>query len=338
MNKNSILNLRNLISNTKSFVKLFLPEKVQKKVQSILSKANNDKRKRIYFNNNLVVVNEDFSVSGAIPILYWDGEPNFGDVIGPYLVSKVTDMPVVNTLHEINTPCLMSVGSILNLIDRKNVTVWGSGLIEEPSSYELSIIKSYNPRVISVRGHKTAELLESADINIIHKDAYGDPALIMPLFYQPIPTKTFKVSICPHYTHKLEFIEKIKKNNSINIIDVQADMLSVIDQVVSSSVCISTSLHGLIVSQAYNIPWLWLEIVDNNLRGNDFKFLDFFSTIDYSMVAHVKIRLSDLEKINFEELAKQATLPDKKYSEKSILNALKSSADSVIKERLFYLP
>ena len=99
-------------------------------------------------------------------------------------------------------------------------------------------------------------------------------------------------------------------------------MKTVINEINSSTVCISTSLHGLIIAQAYNIPWVWLEIFDKNLTGDDFKFKDFFSTINKDQVSHIQVSSNEVEKIDYEIIAKQATLPDKLYNEDLILEAL----------------
>lgn len=335
MNRNNLdLEKQDLVNNLKPFIKRILPRGIRKMVQNNREK---DSRARIYFNNRLVVVNNNGSIEGAFPLFYWDTEPNFGDVIGPYLVSKITNLPIVNALHN-DTPCLMTVGSILNMVDREHMVVWGSGLIKKPSNKELYKISNYKPKVLSVRGLKTSEILEDFGINVINKDAYGDPALIMPLLYQPKSMSSAKISICPHFIHKPEFIREIQTNDIINIIDVQADMESVIDQIAASSVCISTSLHGIIISQAYNIPWIWLEITDNNLKGDDFKFLDFFSTIEQSMVSHVKTKLSDIGNIDFKKLAHKASLPNKLYNEELILDALKQHLKSIQTAEISYLP
>lgn len=323
-----------IVKSIKPIIKAILPLKVKLLTQKLIEK---DTRKRIYFENKLVVIDKDGTTKGALPILYWDSEPNFGDVIGPYLVSKITNLPTINALHSKTTPCLMTVGSILQRIDRKGMVVWGSGLILEPSHIDLIKIREYKPKVLCVRGFKTAKLLEDIGIDIVNKDAYGDPALIMPLFYQPRPISPIKISVCPHFTHKQHFLNSIGSNELINIIDVQSDMQNVIDQIASSSVCISTSLHGIIISQAYNIPWVWLEIIDNNLKGNDFKFLDFFSTIDQSMVSHVKIKLSDVKNIDFKDLSSKASLPAKLYKEELILDALKQYVTTLHGYNLSYL-
>lgn len=136
--------------------------------------------------------------------------------------------------------------------------------------------KQYNPEILSIRGMETAKCLLEAGIDVPDNSVYGDPALILPLFYKPSIIGPKKIGICPHYIHKPYFLKNIFIKNSLKIIDVQKDVETVVDSISSSSVCISTSLHGLIVAQAYNIPWVWLEISDNPPFGKDFKFKDFF--------------------------------------------------------------
>lgn len=154
-------------------------------------------------------------------------------------------------------------------------------------------------------------------------NALGDPGLLMPLFYHPRPKESkSEISLCPHYIHKEDFARVFSKSNSVKVIDVQRDLEDVIDDIVSSDICISTSLHGIIMSQAYGIPWVWLEIVDNNLKGDDFKFNDFFSTLNGSGFAHARVTLQELASLDIQSLAKTAFLPEKKYDEESMLKAL----------------
>lgn len=303
----------------KTIIQYILPENI---IKFLDHKRNRDKR-IIFGNRKAVISHKKNNMEGILPVLYWDRVPNFGDVIGPYLVSKITGKPVLNILHS-TAPGFLTVGSILQLIDRKNMVVWGSGLIEQPTDKMIAKIKKYDPEVLSVRGKETARYLEEAGVQISNMDALGDPALIMPLFYKPTLKKSAgRVGICLHYMHKPNFLSITAEQEGIKFIDVQKDLEHVIDEICSSEVCISTSLHGLIISQAYGVPWVWLEVSDNNLKGGDFKFKDFFSTLNSSQIAHSKVALKDLESLDFQAIAAKATIPEKRYKEELILGALK---------------
>ena len=58
----------------------------------------------------------------------------------------------------------------------------------------------------------------------------------------------------------------------------------VIDQINMCECVVSSSLHGLIVAEAYGVPARWI-CVENNLLGGNFKFWDFYESIEkYNML------------------------------------------------------
>lgn len=316
----SLLQLSNKSSSIKSLLKVVVPKKVY---NGIVNYINKDNKIRIYTNNRTVTIDSKVkNPNGFALVAYWDGKPNFGDLVGPYLISTITNRPVLNIINE-SYSGFVTVGSILQSIDREDMIVWGSGFIEEPSEKALNNIKKYNPLILCLRGKKTTECLIKANIKLPDNVVYGDPALILPFFYQPSINYHKSIGICPHFIHKSNFLEIVNKDDNLNVIDVQKDMESVVSEIASSSVCISTSLHGLIIAQAYNIPWIWLEIYDQNLFGNDFKFKDFFSTLKEEQVVHIKVKLEDIKNLDYVALAKQASLPEKLYNEELILRSLK---------------
>lgn len=319
----SILNGLRHNSLALSLIKNVVPKKARARINQYINKGSSIS---LYFHNNTAFIdlkNKNEKIKGLIPVYYWDGEPNFGDLIGPYLISKITGIPVLN-IKNLRHPGIMAVGSILQMIDRKNMVIWGSGLMYELKDTQIKSFKNHAPQILSVRGKESAQHLIEAGINIPDQKFYGDPALILPLFYTPSIKDSKKIGICPHYSHKPYFLESIIGKNNFKIINVQNDVETVVDEIASSAACISTSLHGLIVAQAYGIPWVWLEICDKNLSGGDFKFKDFFSTLNETQVSHIKVNLNDIENIDFEAIANNAALPDKLYSEQLILEAFQS--------------
>lgn len=307
--------------NMKNLIRPLLPISV---IKFFRNKKKQKKNIRILFQKDQIRFScQGENLDGILPVLYWDKTPNFGDMIGPYLISKITGKPVLNIL-DLSVSGYMTVGSILQVVDRKGLVVWGSGLIEVPTEEVVRSIKKYEPKVLSVRGKETARHLENIGIKVENAGAFGDPALIMPLFYTPKSQRNINdIAVCPHYIHKPKFCKYFDNDESIKLIDVQMDLESVIDDITSTGVCISTSLHGLIMSQAYGIPWVWLEVVDANLKGDDFKFNDFFSTLNQSQVAHVRVSLEELAALDLKKVAAKASLPDKYYKEELIFAALK---------------
>lgn len=304
-------------------------------INSFFKKLNLKKTKplgsfiKIYYEGNIATFDtENKKINGLLPVYYWDSVPNFGDVIGPYLISKITGKPIIN-INNLNYSGIMAVGSIIQMLDREGMIIWGSGLIFEPNEKLKEDIQQYKPKILSVRGNKTAQCLIEAGISVPEQKYYGDPALVLPLFYTPSVNIHKKIGICPHYIHKEYFLEKNINQYDFLIIDVQQNMEFVIDSIASSAVCISSSLHGLIIAQAYQIPWVWLEIYDNNLTGDDFKFQDFFSTIDQSNVSHLRVKMEDIPKLDFKSIANKATLPNKLYNEKLILEPLIQYLESI---------
>lgn len=317
----SLSNILKRNSTEKKTIKNFIPIKIRIKIHGYL---NSDKSIRIYFGNKSGFIDfKNDKIKGLIPVYYWDDTPNFGDLIGPYLISKITDSPVLN-IKNLHYPGIMAVGSIIQMLNRKKMVIWGSGLIRALTDDQMKTLKDYNPQVLSVRGYNTAKQLSEAGIKVPDESMYGDPALILPLFYNPTISVSRKIGICPHYIHKPYFLNNIIDEDKFDIIDVQNDMETVVDLISSSTACISTSLHGLIVAQAYGIPWVWLEVYDDNLSGEDFKFKDFFSTLDESQVSHVRVSLDEIKNLNYINIAEKASLPNKLYDENLILDALKS--------------
>ena len=91
--------------------------------------------------------------------------------------------------------------------------------------------------------------------------------------------KKYFVGIVPHRWDKDQevFKKMLKHYPNSKIIDVQNNPVQVLKEISECEYIISTSLHGLIVSDSYAIPNCWCEISDRVL-GEGFKFHDYFSS------------------------------------------------------------
>ncbi|WP_180186963.1 polysaccharide pyruvyl transferase family protein [Acinetobacter sp. YH01012] len=261
----------------------------------------------------------------AIPMYWYDDVSNFGDWLSPWLVSCLAKKPVINTAHlESSEKSLFAIGSIIQSCESKHgeIDIWGSGLIHPLDSNNKKInkrlvkLKQCNIKSIhAVRGALTASQLRSK-LNLTVPDIYGDPAMLIANIYEPqqINVKS-KISICPHYIHQKYFekVEAIKEQ--FNIIDVHNSPESVITQIANSDLCISSSLHGIIIAQAYNIPWVWLKFEGHYLKGDDFKFFDYFSNmLDPHKFNSVEIKADDVNLAVFQDIAKKACVMEVKSS------------------------
>ena len=94
-----------------------------------------------------------------------------------------------------------------------------------------------------------------------------------------------------------EFIER--ERNKARQIDIKhyKDWRQVIKEIVECEMIISSSLHGLILSDAYHIPNIWIKFSDETFDGS-FKYLDYFASvkrpIDGPLVIRSRLDLSDL--------------------------------------------
>lgn len=220
-------------------------------------------------------------LSGSIPLFWFKDIENFGDALNVYLVKKMTKRSIiwVNPRYYLGKNYVM-IGSIISHANTKSV-IWGSGYISVSSKF-------INPpqTVLAVRGPNTRKKL--LDDGVDCPEILGDPALLLPRFYAPTVIKKYKVGIIPHYVDKShEWIMTMHSDPSVNVINVETNKIEeFIYSVLQCDVILSTSLHGLIVADAYNIPSLWIRLSDE-VVGGDFKFQDYFRSIDKNIEAPI---------------------------------------------------
>lgn len=208
-----------------------------------------------------------------------DAQHNFGDDINPYLYEKIVGKPPNYIPLSESTVRFMAIGSVISAANDMTI-VWGTG------SMFCNTKITGQPEMRAVRGPLTRRVVLASDIKC--PEVYGDPVLLIPRYYNPTIEKKYKVGLIPHYID----------HNKIDIVPGDKDAIKIsiglgieefIDTVKSCESIVSSSLHGLIIADAYGIPCRWAE-VSSNVAGDGFKFKDYFGSIGLKPYAPLNLR------------------------------------------------
>lgn len=262
----------------------------------------------------------EYHTKDPVLIYYSDFNQNWGDYINPYLIEKITRKKTVSAKRifklKKHNERIFGVGSILNT-DLKDGVIWGSGFIKEPE-----ILHNKPKKVLAVRGKRTAAVLEK--FQIPHNNVYGDPALLFPTFYQPEKKKKYKLGIVPHYTEINYFFshKDISGNKDIQVISPIVKnhrVHEIIDKIAECEQVISSSLHGLILADAYGIPSARFTY-KNKIIGDNFKYDDYYSGVGVS--SYNTYRIKDLNSLNIPEILRHTQKQQLKFSPLKLKEAL----------------
>ena len=169
------------------------------------------------------------------------------------------------------------IGSIITFFNLNNTVIYGTGI-----QYPKDKITGIPDKIISVRGPRTRSVLLEKGIQC--PEVYGDPALLLPMFYQPKISHREGITIIPNEgtlrEHKDHVISEITEKYDCRFLNMMKydRWQDVIDTICSSELVVSESLHGLIVAETYGIPSIWCEFIEHP-KDWDFKFLDFYESI-----------------------------------------------------------
>lgn len=209
---------------------------------------------------------------------------NLGDDLNAYLLGELTGKRVLafGAFHHFHRhiDSVMAIGSVIDWMGHKNSTVWGSGIQSPP---EQGVQPHYLVgKVCAVRGKKTMDCLRKA--GVLCPEVFGDPALLMPLVYRPSVTKVEgRVGIIPHYVdvdnaNAVRLLKELGNKGVLIPVRGYKRWQDVIDMICSCEFIISSSLHGLILADAYQIPNQWVKFSDL-ISGGSFKYEDYYSAV-----------------------------------------------------------
>lgn len=209
---------------------------------------------------------------------YIEKNGNFGDDLNVWILKRITNKTIINSsriFNYRNEVVNLFIGSVIGYNMHGKVAIFGAGSMHSNDVYSYKSAKVY-----SVRGPLTFRLLNNNGIYC--PPIYADPALLLPLIHKVEKIVKYRIGIIPHYIDKNTKVMEVicsLQNDDILVIDIQASITKVIDMINSCDRIISSSLHGIIVADAYGIPSKWVKF-SNNVVGEGFKFLDYFASVD----------------------------------------------------------
>lgn len=209
---------------------------------------------------------------------YWNAVENLGDTLAPVIFHWMLQQNgLTNTLPKKKYVHLLTIGSIL-ADDVFDATVWGSGIHKIDAAYQLRAVRRLRKLDIrAVRGPITRALLLENGYNC--PAVYGDPGILLPKIYHPERSveSQYEVGLIRHFRQAGDFTDP-----GVHKIDiVTEDYQAFVNELFLCKKIISSSLHGIILAEAYGIPTVFLwEGLDDELM----KFYDwYFSTDRFSV-------------------------------------------------------
>ncbi|GGH93912.1 pyruvyl transferase [Pseudomonas fluvialis] len=216
--------------------------------------------------------------------LYWHrgsgrsdaGQRNFGDYLSPLIVEAVSGCSV--KYAPLKEAEMMAIGTILaneykakRYGFKRKIHVWGSGCGQPDERF------SSRHYYHAVRGKETAQRVIGQPVI----SAFGDPGLLAEMLVKRPIQKKYKIGFVAHYVDRdrPEAIAFAATDgvHSINVFDEPRDVLH---QIAACEFIVSSSLHGLVVADAYGVPNLRVRLS----RGliDELKFDDYYSAFNLS--------------------------------------------------------
>ena len=205
--------------------------------------------------------------------LYWwepgDQRINVGDYLSKVIVSEVLslrDQEIQDKKDK--SKRLFAIGSILHFA-KSNECVWGSGVNWKLDS---AMHRFSGLDVRAVRGPLTRDYLERRAIAV--PEVYGDPAVLMPLFFpadllRPAARGSVPYLVIPHLHEPAEKFGAHREH----VLLPTCKPAKFVAELLRARLVISSSLHGIILAEAYGIPALYLDMGNGESR---LKYDDYY--------------------------------------------------------------
>lgn len=227
-----------------------------------------------------------------IELFYWkppQGGLNFGDHLSKIIVSKILADKEHSLEEETNVSRrLLTIGSILHFANDNDV-IWGSGI---NGKIDLAECKFKQLDVRAVRGPFTREFLLHKKINV--PEIFGDPAFLLPIIFPSRFKRESKqaYAVVPNL-HDLKIVQA---NNWKHIVSPLWSWNKCVTEILKANFVIASSLHGLIIAEAYGIParYIRLSETENLLKYNDYMMGTGRGEIEYAKTIEEAVEMAGM--------------------------------------------
>lgn len=210
-----------------------------------------------------------FKGNGVVPTYYWALRPNFGDMLSPFLLAHFGGISAVWSPPE--NARLVCAGSVLDVLPLKwSGIVAGSGVLHEGHRIDLR-----SATILGLRGKKSLELAQGDKSNV----TLGDPGLLVSEIIPPVEKK-HKFGVVSHWTNT----DLVGRFPSGHPISAALDPISAVKEIASCERIVASSLHGIVVADAFRIPRQCEPFAPKKYEGGTFKFHDYGSGLGLPMV------------------------------------------------------
>jgi pyruvyltransferase len=221
------------------------------------------------------------TVRRALPVskpclYYWRPRQgtNFGDELSLHVVTRLlhnAGLPAPRRCRKPGCPAqrLFAIGSILHDC-RRGDAVWGSG-INGKISIERYAFAGVDFR--AVRGPLTMDMVRKLGGRC--PPVFGDPGLLVSHLFPETRREAAtdgKVALMPNLNDGLLYDSTICNGLEVEIISPNQEWRTVAASIQAASFVVSSSLHGIVLSDAYGIPCRPLR----SLFEAAFKYEDYF--------------------------------------------------------------
>lgn len=213
-----------------------------------------------------------------VKAFWWDRHPNFGDLLTELILPHYNIAPIIVAPEKAQ---LFAIGSVIEMSPEDfSGYFWTSGKMHGDR-----VTPRPQAKFLAARGTKTQAALGLPDSLPL-----GDGGLLISKVLPARPS-TGKVGFIPHFTHhEASFTSELTDllGEDGVFIDVTQSPQKVAEEISSCTAVFSTSLHGVILADAYGVPTCWA-LPEPVLNGGDHKFYDYESAFPLTQPRRVAV-------------------------------------------------